>query len=148
MAKPTSFRWTKMSIWPGDGADPEDFVSKVCGFTAKRFSITLKTSDSEVPDCDNPDDPTWVERVGQALQSGFAGSGVMAAETFAFWRDWMLSGASKNVRIVIELNAIGYFAGAYLLTNFELTGNQGDGKVNVSIEAASDGPVTWTTGAP
>lgn len=148
MAKPTTLRWTKMSIWPGDGAAPEDFTSKVCGFTAKRFGITLKTSDSEVPDCDNPDDPTWIERVGQALSSAFSGSGVMAAETFDFWRTWMLSGAPKNVRIVVELNAVGYFAGAYLLTSFELTGNQGDGKLNVAIEAQSDGAVAWTVGAP
>ncbi|CAL8981545.1 hypothetical protein RHODGE_RHODGE_02830 [Rhodoplanes serenus] len=148
MAKPTTQRWTKLSIWPGDGASPEDFTSKVCGLTSKGISFSASTSDSNVPDCDNPDAPSWTERVAQALSSTVSGSGVMAEETFAFWRDWFLSGAPKNVRIVLGLTAPGYFAGSYLLTSFELTGNQGDGKVQVSLQLQSDGPVSWTTGAP
>jgi hypothetical protein len=144
MAKPTTLRWSKLSIWPGDGGSPEAFASKVCGLNAKGFSISGETSDSNVPDCDDPDLPSWTERTIRALSSGVTGAGLMAEETFDFWKDWMLSGEAKNVRIILDGVALdGYFAGAYVLTAFELTGNEGDGKIGVSVTMASDGPVTW-----
>lgn len=148
MAKPTTLRWTKLSIWPGDGASPEDFTSAVCGLNAKTFNIAGETSDANVPDCDDPDAPSWTERVIRALSSGVSGSGLMAEETFATWRTWALSGEAKNVRIVVDQSTPGYFQGSYVLTNFELSGNEGDGKMGVSVTLASDGPVTWSTGAP
>lgn len=148
MAKPTTFSHSKLSIWPGDGASPEDFTSKVCGLTTKGFQIAGTPSDTIVPDCDDPDLPAWVERTMRSLSSSINGAGIMAKETFAFWRDWMLSGEAKNVRVVLDINPIGYFHGSYLLTQFELTGNAGDGKVQTSLQMQSDGPIAWTTGAP
>lgn len=149
MAKPTTLRWTKLSIWPGDGASPEDFTSKVCGLNAKTFNIGGDTSDSNVPDCDDPDAPSWTERVISALSSGVQGSGLLAEETFAFWRDWSLGGLPKNVRVVVDLATTpGYFYGSYVLTQFELSGNQSDGKIGVNITLASDGPIAWSAGAP
>lgn len=148
MAKPTTLKWTQLTIWPGDGASPEDFTSQVCGLTAKGFSITGTPAETEVPDCVDPDDPIWMERVIRNLSSGFSGSGVMAQETFPFWRDWMLGGETKNVRIVVGITPAGYFEGRFLLTTFELTGNLEDAKVQVNLEAASDGPVVWSAGAP
>ena len=144
MAKPTTVRWTKMTIWPGDGADPEVFASKSCGLTAKGFALTADTADSVVPDCDEPDEPAWIERVVRSLSSGISGSGIMAEETFAFWRDWALSGLPKTVRVMLDLaTADGYFEGSYLLTSFELSGNEGDGLVGVTLAMASNGPVAW-----
>jgi hypothetical protein len=149
MAKPKTLSWTKMSIWPGDGASPEDFTSKVCGLNAKNFTISGTTADTDVPDCDDPDAAAWTERVMRALSSGMSGAGLMAEEIMPFYRDWMLSAEAKNVRIVIDGQTIdGYFEGSYLLTNFELAGNQNDGKIGISLQFASDGPVTWFTGAP
>lgn len=148
MAKPTTLRWTKLSIWPGDGGSPEDFTSAVCGLTAKGFTIGGDTSDSVVPDCDDPDLPSWTERVMRSLSSGVTGAGIMAEETLATWRDWALSGEAKNVRVVVDASTPGYFYGSYLLTAFELTGNEGDGKMQVSVTLASDGPVAWAAGSP
>lgn len=145
MAKPTTVRWTKMTIWPGDGATPEVFTSKSCALTAKGFTINADTADTNVPDCDTPDNPSWIERVVRSLSSGVTGSGLMAEETFAFWRDWSLSGLPKNVRIMLDLAAAdGYFAGSYVLTAFELAGNEGDGLVGITLTLASNGPVAWT----
>lgn len=149
MAKPTTLRWTKLTIWPGDGGDPEDFTSMVCGLTTKAFSITAEMSESNVPDCDDPDLPSWTERVARALSAGFSGEGLLAEETFASWRDWMLSAEAKNVRVVVDLATNpGYFAGSFVLSQFELSGNDDDGKIGVNITAQSDGPVTWVVGAP
>lgn len=149
MAKPSTLSWSKLTIWPGDGGSPEDFTSKSCGLNAKGFSITGTTSDTDVPDCDDPDAPSWTERVIRALSSGVTGAGLMAEETLAFWRDWALSGEGKNVRIVLDGQTVdGFFEGRYVLTQFELAGNQNDGKIGVSLQLQSDGPVVWTSGAP
>ncbi|ETR76013.1 hypothetical protein X566_15580 [Afipia sp. P52-10] len=148
MAKPTTNRWSKLSIWPGDGADPEDFTSKVCGLTSKGIAFSADTSDAVVGDCDDPDAPTWTERVTRSLSAGVNGSGLQADETFPFWNNWFLSGEAKNVRIVLDTAAPGYWQGRFLLTKYEVTGNQGDGKIQSSLSLVSDGPVTWANGAP
>lgn len=148
MAKPTTNKWTKISIWVGDGQSPEDFTSQVCGMTAKSFTITGSTSDSEVPDCDTPDDPVWIERVIRTLTSAISGSGVQADETFDFWKNWMLSGQAKNVRLVVDKAAAGYFFGRYLLTKFELAAALDNGKIHTSLDLVSDGEVDWAAGAP
>jgi hypothetical protein len=149
MAQPTTRRWTKLTIWPGDGASPEDFTSQVCGLTSKGFTLAGETTDTVVPDCDDPDLPAWVERTTRSLSATLSGSGVMAEETLAFWRTWALSGEEKNVRVALDLAGTdGYFAGAFVLTSFELTGEEGNGKINIALEMASTGAITWATGAP
>lgn len=148
MAKPTTQRWTKLVIYVGDGAVPETFGAKVCGLTTKSFDISGQTSDSNVPDCDNPDAPSWVERVMRSLSSSFAGAGVHAEENFDFFSDWALSGLAKNCRIVVNDTVQVYFQGSFLLTKYQLTGNQSDGKMNVSLGFDSDGEVDKVVGAP
>lgn len=148
MAKPTTRSWTKLSIWLGDGASPEDFTSRVCGMTTKEFTIEGTTTDSEVPDCDDPDAAVWIERVIRALSGSFSGSGVMAEETYPTYRTWMLSAAPKNVRIVLELGTPGYYHGSFVMTNLGTPSSIGDGKVGMSIALQSDGPIGWTAGAP
>lgn len=148
MAKPTTRSWTKLSLWVGDGASPEDFTSYTCGMTTKEFTLSGTTTDVEVPDCDDPDAAIWIERVIRSLSAGFTGSGVMAEETYPFFRTWMLSGAAKNVRVVLELGTPGYYAGSFLMTSLGTPSSIGDGKVNASVALASNGPVTWAAGVP
>lgn len=149
MAKPTTLKWSKLSIWPGDGADPEDFTAKVCGLNSKGISFSSDVAESNIPDCTDPDLASWTERVVRALSAGVTGSGLLAEETFAFWRDWALSTNPKNVRIVIDLATTpGYFHGSFVLTAFEISGSEADGKIGVSLTLSSDGPVGWTAGAP
>jgi hypothetical protein len=149
MAQPTTARWTKMTIWPGDGDSPEDFTKHDCGLTSKGLAFSGKTSDTDVPDCDDPDAAVWTERVVTSLSGSATGSGVMATDSLAFWSDWFESGLSKNVRIVLDLpgGAACYFQGAMVLTKFELTANLSDGKIQVSVGADSDGPLTRNDGA-
>jgi len=149
MAKPTTTSWTKLSIWPGDGASPEDFTQKVCGMTSKGFTLSSEVSESNVPDCDDPDLPGWVERVTRSNSAELTGAGLMAEENFDFYREWKMSGEARNTRIVLDLKTNkGYFEGPFLLTSLELTGNQDDGKIQMSLTFQSASEVTWTTGAP
>ena len=103
MAKPTTRSWTKLSIWPGDGGSPEDFAQKVCGLTSKGFTLSSDVAETNVPDCDDPDLPGWVERTTRSNSADLSGSGVMAEENFDFYRQWKMSGEEKNTRVVLDL---------------------------------------------
>jgi predicted secreted protein len=148
MAKPTTQRPGAFSIWLGDGGSPEDFTSATCGFTTKNINFSTDTADVNVPDCDDPDALAWTERTPTASSATVSGAGVMAEETFTTWNDWFLSGASKNARIRLENTVPGYWNGAFVLTAFQVSGNRGDGKVQVSVTMQSDGQITWANGAP
>src|SRR5215467_4792665 len=107
MAQPITISWTELTIWPGDGQTPETFTNHVCGLTTKEFGIDAATSDIIVPDCDTPDDPAWLERIVRSLSSDFNGTGVMAQESFSFWRDWALGGDVRTVRIGVAFTPNG-----------------------------------------
>lgn len=146
MAKPTTASWSKFLVLVGDGASPEVFTAP-CALTAKGIDIRADTSDSNVPDCDSPDLPSWVERTIRSMSGTVSGSGRLALGTAsAMWRAWMLSGQAKNVRIKIDTVLAddgGYFAGSFLLTGFRLSGNETDGKIGVDVTLVSDGELTW-----
>lgn len=148
MAKPTTRRPGAFSIWVGDGASPEDFTSKTCGFRTKGISFSFNTADTVVNDCDDPDAMAWTERTPSAATATLSGAGVMAEETFAFWNTWALSGAAKNVRAVLGLTSPGYWEGAFVISGWEVTGNQDDGKVQVSVTLSNDGEVSYASGSP
>jgi hypothetical protein len=149
MAQPTTMNWTKLTIWPESDDSPGVFSSRVCGMTSKGFSIAGQTAETVIPDCDDPDLPSWTGRIMRSLSGSVSGSGILAEDNFAFWSDWALSGEPKNVRVVIDLpETPGYFAGSFLLSKFDLTGNLTDAKMQVSLQLDSDGAVTYTTGAP
>jgi len=148
MAKPVTQSWSKITVWPGDGGSPEVFSNMSCGFTSKGFNLAATTSDVTVPDCDNPDLPAWTERVIRSMSGGFSGSGVMAEQTYAQWRTWILNATEKNCRIVIDGTAIGYYQGKFILTRLDTTGNLANAKIEVAIQLDSDGQITWTAGSP
>lgn len=147
MAKPVTASWSKLLIMVGNGAGPEVFAAP-CALISKGISLTADTSDSNVPDCDSPDLPSWVNRVVRSLTAGVTGSGRLAlgAAGSGVWRAWFLSGAAKNCRIKIDVplaNDGGYYAGSFVLTAMNITGNESDGKIGVDVTMASDGEVTW-----
>lgn len=149
MTKATTASWTKLSFWLGDGASPQGFTSAVCGMTTKSFSISADTSNVNVPDCTDPDLPSWVERVVRSLSAGWNGSGIMAEQNFETYRDWMLSGEARDALVVLDISNAkkGYFSGRFVLTQFELTGNDGDGKITFASQVQSDGEIVWIDGA-
>lgn len=137
MTKPTTKKFGEFLIEVGDGGSPETFGAP-CGLTSKSFSLAASTNDTQVPDCDDPDAPAWLERAVVTLSRDISGSGVLAVEFQQTWDDWGTSADSRNVRITL-----GNFrwAGKYLLTTFEQTADLGD-KVKVNVSMQSDGQVT------
>ena len=145
MARPTTASWTKLLIMLGNAASPEVFTAP-CALTTKGISFSADTSDSNVPDCDDPDAPSWVERVKRSLSAGITGSGRLAMESLPTWWNFYKQDESKNVRVKLDVSAAnngGHWAGKFVLTAFNIEGNENDGKIGVSVTLASDGEVVW-----
>jgi predicted secreted protein len=143
MAKPTTLPFSKLLILIGDGATPTEAFEAPCGLTTKNFELSANSNEVQVPDCDDPDAPAWIERVVATLQGTVTGNGVMAVESFPVWQDWALSGQPKNARIQLDEPAMGYYSGSFILSSFALNAELGD-KVQIDITLDSDGQIIWT----
>ena len=104
MAQASTLRFGEFLIELGDGADPETFTAP-CGLSSREFNRTAATNDTNVPDCDDPDAPSWLERDTTSLSASLSGAGVVAAEDFATWDTWWQSGETKNVKISLNGDA-------------------------------------------
>jgi len=140
MAQPTTAAGTKLLILVGNGATPEVF-GEPCGLTTKAMATTAASNDILVPDCDNPDDPAWLQREITSLSREITGQGVLAQSAVETYDDWITSGEAKNTKV--KINGTGWYtwAGAARLTRFNITGQRGD-KVMVDLTIVSDG--AWT----
>jgi predicted secreted protein len=143
MAKPTTFPFKDMLILIGDGATPTEVFTAPCGLTTKNFELSANSNEVQVPDCDDPDAPAWIERVVATMTGTIAGNGIMAKESFPLWRDWALQGVTKNARVQLIGAAMGYYAGAFILSKFGISADLGD-KVQVDVTMDSDGQISWT----
>ena len=144
MAKPVTFSASKLYISLGDGADPEVFTSP-CGLTSRGLTFTKDLNDVTVPDCDDPDAPSWTERAVRTLSGEATGAGILAAEALPTWQDAFTSTDAGNVRVGINAPAAdngGYYAGRMHLSSFGVTGDLGD-KLQVAVTLVSDGELVW-----
>lgn len=144
MAPPITVKSGKMLILIGDGATPTEGFTAPCGLNTKGFTLSANSNEVQVPDCDDPDAPAWIERAVATMTGQITGAGVMAKESFTLWRDWALSGQTKNARVQIDEPGMGYYAGRFLLSNFALSAELGN-KIQVDVTLDSDGAITWTT---
>lgn len=142
MARPTTYKFGELIIEVGDGGDPEVFGAP-CGLTSKDFNAQAQTADTNVPDCDDPDAASWLERDVTSLTRDISGSGVLAGEFLETWDDWWTSANTRNCRVSLEGGALGswQWSGAYILQQFQITGSIGE-KLQVSVVMVSDGEVT------
>ncbi len=144
MARPTTLRGTKLLIMLGDSGSPGVYTTP-CALTTKSFGRSASVNEFSVGDCDDPDDPVWVERVKSALTSTISGSGTLAKESIDIYEDFFASVDPRMVRIKLDYATLPRsYQGLYLMTNFEITGEQ-DGLIQVEIELQSSGEVTDIT---
>lgn len=141
MAQPTVLVGTKLLILVGDGATPEVF-SQPCGLTTRGIDFSASTNTTLIPDCDDPEAPAWEAKDVNGLSAQVTGSGVMAVESFDTWNDWFQNGEANNVQIKLDDSALGYWAGAFILSALKYSGTRGQ-KVNVDITLVNTGAVPW-----
>lgn len=140
MAKATTLKFSQFLILIGDGGSPQGFGDP-CGLTSRGFNRTAEMNDTNTPDCDDPDAPSWLERDVVSLAGEMTGSGVVAEESIDTWDEWFESGESRDVRI--ELNTR-VWEGRAKLSQFNITGERGQ-RVNVEVTIVSDGPIIRTS---
>jgi hypothetical protein len=146
MAQPTTAKFGKMLIELGTGS-PIVYAAP-CGFTSKGVTISKNLQEVNIPDCDDPDAPTWVGRDVLSQSANITGNGVAAAESVPDWDDAAMTTESIPMRVTIDFGA---GAGTKVITgNFHVDSEayaaESGGRVTLAINAVSDGPVTavWT----
>lgn len=145
MARPTTLKGSKFLIQIESLDSPTVYVAP-CALTSKSIDFSAETNDFNVPDCDDPDAPTYTERVIAALSAGVSGSGTLAMESLPTWSDWFDSGLERNIRV--KLDALladngGYWQMSAVLTALNIGGNQGE-LATIEVTIQSNGAWTWT----
>jgi hypothetical protein len=143
MAQPTTARFGMMLIELGDDATPTVYAAP-CGFTSKGVTISKNLQEVNIPDCDDPDAPTWVGRDVLSQSATITGDGVAAAESVPDWDDAAMTTTSVPMRVTIDFG--GGHGKKVITGNFHVDSEayaaaQG-GRVTLAINAVSDGPVT------
>lgn len=144
MAKPKIVKGTKVRLLQGDGATPEVFT-KFCGLTAKSINFQSNTNETFVPDCDDPDAPAWRELAKSSRYVSLSGSGLLDMTALEAYQAAYDNDEADNYRFEIAVPALdngGYWKGAFMLTNFQVTGNDGE-HAQVEITLESSGAVAW-----
>lgn len=145
MAKPTTYKGSLVAIYLEDPEEPGTFL-KPCGLTQHTATFTKNMNEVDVPDCDDPDLPSWIEREVASLDFSANGSGVLAAEAVDTWWEAFNTTDSINARIYVgradDAQNGRYWAGLVHVSNFEVSGNRGE-KAQVSVAVSSDGEMTF-----
>jgi predicted secreted protein len=134
MTQAQTLKFSQFLVLVGDGANPETFKAP-CGLNSRSFNRTAATNDTNVPDCDNPDAPSWLERDVVSLSSSISGAGVVADEDFDVWNTWFEAGTTKNVKITLGARI---WIGPYKCTKLNVTGNRGS-RTTFDVTLDSDG---------
>lgn len=151
MAAPRTLTFSNFKVYIGSSDSPGTY-SEPCGFTQKSLTIDAETSDTNVPDCDTPEDPAWTERSVTALSATINGSGVMAMASLATWRTWMLAAEARQIRVEFDdtlANGGGYYEGDAILQSLGhavALGSDGN-KAQLSVNIVSTGEWTWVPAA-
>lgn len=143
MARPETVRFGKFFVRLSDGSSIPQFTAP-CGFTSKSFSRSKTLGEVNVPDCDDPDAPAWVERDVQSMSATISGDGVLAKDAVPVWEDALAS--VESIECEVELEYAGgdsdIYTGFFHVESFEITGALGE-RVNVSVSMQSDGEITY-----
>jgi predicted secreted protein len=130
----------------GDGGGPETFTHDCLINTERGIQFQSDSNQEVIPDCNNPSDPGWKTLNKDGLTATITGAGMLHTPSVETWFNWFNSDDAKNCRVLLNgvllANGGGYWAGAFKLTNFEITGPRKQSST-VSVTLVSDGAVTW-----
>jgi hypothetical protein len=130
----------------GDGATPTEAFVAPCALTTKGIEFGADTNDFNVPDCDDPDAPTFTERVVATLSATINGAGTLAMESFDTWRQWFDSGLEKNIQFKLDAPLAdngGHWTMSAILSAFGIGAEQG-GLATIDVTIQSNGAWIWT----
>lgn len=149
MAQAKTLRFAEQALLLGDGATPDEVFSAPCGFTELGMTVNIETNTTNVPDCEDPDLPAWLQSDEVSKQMVLSGNGVIDTDALVTWREWLMEGGERNVRWMTEgtnAEANGYFQAPAILSTYEETGNRGE-RWSLNIGLTLNGAPTWTEAA-
>jgi hypothetical protein len=122
--------------------------TKLCGFSKIEYTFEKDMSDVVVPDCDDLDAPSWVERDVVSLSASFSCAGVASKESIGYIEAATLSSDSINARVRI----IGFGEGSstpdkliagkfHIKHKVDLPNGE---RIQISVDGESDGVVAIT----
>lgn len=136
MTQAATLKFSQFLIKIGNGASPEVFTAP-CGLNSRGFNRTAAMNETNVPDCQDPDQPSWLERDVVSLSGELSGSGVVDDADFDTWDTWFQSGTTKNVQINLNLRT---WQGPAKLQNLNITGERGS-RVTFEATIVTDGEI-------
>ena len=148
MAVPTTFKFGAGVAYIGDGSVTETF-SKLCGFTGADLGISKKTNESSVPDCDDPDAPTWDETDVTSMSWTMKFEGYATKDSLSLIEAAAVSGLTRGVRLYLKGAGAGagtpdrLYAGKANV-QMSISGKK-DERWQVSVEVTGSGPLTITS---
>ena len=144
--QPVTAKFGKMLIELGTPGTPITYAAP-CGFTSKGVTISKNLQEVNIPDCDDPDAPTWVGRDVLSQSATITGDGVAAAASVPDWDDAAMATESIPMKVTIDFEGVGtkVITGNFHVDSEAFAATQG-GRVTLAINAVSDGAVTavWT----
>lgn len=146
MAKPTTYKGSLVAIYLEDPAVPGTFI-KPCGLNNHSVQFTKNAEEVEVPDCDDPEAPQWIERDVRSLDFSATGEGILAAEAIQTWWDAFNSTDAIAARIYVGAvdDAVDgyYWSGDVHVNSFQVQGQTGQ-RATVNIGVVSSGEMVFT----
>jgi hypothetical protein len=148
MALAKTLRFAEQVLLMGDGGTPEAFTAP-CGFTTLNLTVNIETSTTNIPDCEDPDLPSWLASDEVSKQMVLSGEGVLDTDAMQDWRDWLLEGGEKNFRWRTSGtagNGGGYWSAPGILSAYTEGGQRGQ-RWAQTIGITLNGKPTWTPAA-
>lgn len=146
MALAVPIPFSKFVVLLGDGATPTEAFSAPCAFSNRALNRTKNLNEIVVPDCDDEDEPGWVDRDPISKSWGISGDGLLDQSSVEVWDAFFEQNDSKNVKVVVTGSTgsvlVTYTGKAHLMAWNE-TAARGE-KVQFSVEMAGDGALTIT----
>lgn len=149
MANVATLNGHQLLIQIGDGGGPEVFTHDCLINTERGIQFSADGQETIIPDCADPDAPAWKDLMKDGLMAVVNGQGLLNTSSLPAWDTWFRNNATKNVRVNVNVAGAsggGYWAGAFHLMNFEVTGTRKQ-KATVSVTLQSSGTVTRTANA-
>ena len=149
MAQAKTLKFNDQLMLIGNGATPTEVFTAPCGFESLNMTVNIEVNTTNVPDCDDPDLPAWLQSDEVSKQMVLSGEGVLDTTANKMWRDWLLEGGERNVRWLTKgtaANGGGHFQGPGILTTYEEVGQRGN-RWNQNIAVTLNGKPFWTPAA-
>lgn len=133
----------------GNGAAPEVFAWP-CGANARSVTFTNNLGEEVTLDCTDPEnEAAAVQRWVESQDTSISISGKVANESVAMWRNFVDTGAPKNIRVVMPGTGAqggGYYELPAICQSLEW-GSEGKGKTSFTASIVGAGSRGWTDAA-